>query len=238
MVSQRILRGHPPGGLTVTRGPRDQLSCSALRIRPDSTARTAAWVRSLTFSVDRMRATLFLTVPAVSPSRAPISRLVKPAAIMPRMWRSRTLRCSSCAAEAVRSRRPTRGLLRFRGMPIVLGSPAAARALGIEPVYQDPAILDDLNLWRYFFIGKERSRGWFGPGVLAEGEMRAETSHALAAIVAARNRGLGVLYIDHNVSHVLQIADRVVVLTRGRVVGQLNARDTTENEVSRLLSAP
>jgi len=70
--------------------------------------------------------------------------------------------------------RPTRGVLRFRGQPIVLGSPSETRALGIEPVYQDQAILDDLNLWRNFFLGKERRRGWLGFGVLAERWMREE----------------------------------------------------------------
>lgn len=57
-----------------------------------------------------------------------------------------------------------------------------------------------------------------------------ETSNVLAAIVEARNRGLGVLYIDHNMSHVLEIADRVVVLEHGRVIRQLRATDFTEND--------
>ncbi len=176
--------------------------------------------------------------------------------------------------------------------PIVLDSPGEARALGIEPVYQDLAILDDLNLWRNFFLGKERRRGLFGLGVLAQGWMREEcavrlhevgltrvtsvdrparelsggerqslavmravyfgismllldeptasrstreTSHVLAAIVESRNRGLGILYIDHNVSHVLRIADRIVVLEHGRLIKQLKGADVTENDVSSLL---
>jgi simple sugar transport system ATP-binding protein len=191
--------------------------------------------------------------------------------------------------------RPTRGVLRFKGQPIVLGSPGAARALGIEPVYQDLAILDDLNLWRNFFLGKERRRGLFGLGALAQGWMREEcalhlheigltrvtsvdrparelsggerqslavmravhfgtsmllldeptaslstreTSHVLAAIVQSRNRGLGILYIDHNVSHVLRIADRIVVLEHGRLIKQLKAAEVTENDVSSLLVSP
>ena len=44
-----------------------------------------------------------------------------------------------------------------------------------------------------------------------------ETSNVLAAVVESRNRGLGILYIDHNVSHVLRIADRIVVLEHGRL---------------------
>ena len=34
-------------------------------------------------------------------------------------------------------------------------SPAEARAMGIEAVYQDLAIVDQLSLWRNFFLGKE-----------------------------------------------------------------------------------
>src|SRR5947207_1714511 len=46
--------------------------------------------------------------------------------------------------------RSTRGVLRFKGQPIPLGSPGEARALGIESVYQDLAILDDMSQWQNF----------------------------------------------------------------------------------------
>ena len=59
-------------------------------------------------------------------------------------------------------------------------------------------------------------------------------SLALAAIVESRNRGLGILYIDQNVSHVLRIADRIVVLEHGRLIKQLKAAEVTENDVSSL----
>jgi simple sugar transport system ATP-binding protein len=183
--------------------------------------------------------------------------------------------------------RPTRGVVRFKGQPTVLRSPGQARGLGIEPVYQDLAILDDLSLWRNFFLGKERRRGWFGLGVLAEDWMREEcaarmreigltritsvdrpagelsggerqslaimravyfgaslllldeptaslssreTSSVLGAIGEARNRGLGVLYIDHNLSHVVPIADRAVVLEHGRVIRQAEPRELLAGE--------
>jgi simple sugar transport system ATP-binding protein len=34
-------------------------------------------------------------------------------------------------------------------------TPADARAIGIEAVYQDLAIVDQLSLWRNFLLGKE-----------------------------------------------------------------------------------
>ncbi len=51
--------------------------------------------------------------------------------------------------------RPTGGTLRFMGRDVAFRSPADARALGIEAVYQDLAIIDQLSLWRNFFLGKE-----------------------------------------------------------------------------------
>jgi len=45
-----------------------------------------------------------------------------------------------------------------------------------------------------------------------------ETRNVLDSIGRAREQGLGVLYIDHNMSHVLPVADRIVLLELGRVV--------------------
>jgi simple sugar transport system ATP-binding protein len=189
--------------------------------------------------------------------------------------------------------RPSRGVVRFMGRPTHFRSPAAARALGIEPVYQDLAILDDLCLWRNFFLGKERRRGIFGLGVLDTRWMRMEcearlqelgltrirsgdqpswvlsggerqslaitramyfgakvllldeptaalsvreTGNVLDAIAQARDGGLGVLYIDHNLGHVLPVADRIVVLEHGRIVRELAAGEVTEDELKTLLS--
>ena len=51
--------------------------------------------------------------------------------------------------------RPTRGTVRLFGNDVAMHSPAQARALGIEAVYQDLALIDDLSLWRNFFLGRE-----------------------------------------------------------------------------------
>ncbi|MBV9170318.1 MAG: sugar ABC transporter ATP-binding protein [Chloroflexi bacterium] len=189
----------------------------------------------------------------------------------------------------------TDGVVRVMGQPIRLRNPGQARALGIEPVYQDLAILDDLCLWRNFFLGKERRRGRFGLGLLdthwmrttceaqlrevgltriesadmparllSGGERQAlavtravyfgarvllldeptaslsarETANVLRAITGARQRGLGVLYIDHNLRHVLPVADRIIVLEHGRIVGEVRAGEVTEDELQRLIAPP
>ncbi len=58
--------------------------------------------------------------------------------------------------------RPTSGTLRFMGKDVAFRTPADARAMGIEAVYQDLAIVEQLSLWRNFFLGKEIVRN-IGP---------------------------------------------------------------------------
>jgi simple sugar transport system ATP-binding protein len=187
---------------------------------------------------------------------------------------------------------PTRGIIRVFGKEESLSSPAVARQLGIETVYQDLALIDELPVWRTFFLGKELFRR-FGPvKVLRREEMRRvcrdelarigirrvrsadqrvvglsggerqslaiiramyfgarvllldeptaalslrETSRVFAAIQEARRAGHGVLYIDHNISHLYSIVDRVIILERGRVVGDVAKRDTSIDQLANAL---
>jgi ABC-type Fe3+/spermidine/putrescine transport system ATPase subunit len=57
---------------------------------------------------------------------------------------------------------PTSGTVRFRGQPVSLHSPDNARSLGIETVYQDLALVDDLTVWQNLFLNREIYRG-IGP---------------------------------------------------------------------------
>lgn len=50
---------------------------------------------------------------------------------------------------------PDTGEIRFRGAPVRLGSPEDARKLGIETVYQDLALIDDLAVWQNLFLNRE-----------------------------------------------------------------------------------
>jgi simple sugar transport system ATP-binding protein len=47
-----------------------------------------------------------------------------------------------------------------------------------------------------------------------------QSAIVLRHIIAARNRGLGVIFITHNVSHALPIGDTFTILSRGRTGGQ------------------
>jgi D-xylose transport system ATP-binding protein len=58
-----------------------------------------------------------------------------------------------------------------------------------------------------------------------------ETAQVAELIKRLRAQGIGILLISHDVRDVLRLADRIVVLKNGEVVGALNARDTHEDEV-------
>jgi simple sugar transport system ATP-binding protein len=189
--------------------------------------------------------------------------------------------------------RPTAGTLRFMGKDVRFRTPADARAMGIEAVYQDLAMVDQLSLWRNFFLGKEIVRPigplhfldrrqmrqeasaaiselgltrvrsaeqpvWtlsggerqsvaitramhFGAKLLLLDEPTAalsvhETRNVLASIGRARDHGLGILYIDHNMSHVLPIADRIVLLELGRVVRVIDRGEVSVEELQDLIA--
>lgn len=53
---------------------------------------------------------------------------------------------------------PTRGQVYFEGTPVQIRSPRDARALGIETVYQDLALINLMSITRNFFLGRELVR--------------------------------------------------------------------------------
>ena len=74
------------------------------------------------------------------------------------------------------------GEIRLNGVPLDLHSPADARALGIETVYQDLALADDLSVGANVFLGREPIRRWFGLPVIDNRRIRDETESLLARI--------------------------------------------------------
>ena len=190
---------------------------------------------------------------------------------------------------------PTSGSVRFKEREAHL-SPAAARNLGIEAVYQDLALIEELSLWRNFFLGKELKIGpdWLPMRPLDKGRMRRltlqkledlgltrirstnepasrlsggekqslaitraihfgaqlllldeptaalsvrETLNVLDTIRQAADRGLGVLYIDHNMAHVQPVADRIIVLEHGSIASEHKGSDVTVDDLAEMLSS-
>jgi D-xylose transport system ATP-binding protein len=70
------------------------------------------------------------------------------------------------------------GSIEIEGKPVSITSPAAARSLGVETVYQDLALFDNLDPSANFYAGRElASPAWLPRGmrVLRRGAMTTET---------------------------------------------------------------
>ncbi|MHA7984608.1 ATP-binding cassette domain-containing protein [Rathayibacter sp. CAU 1779] len=67
------------------------------------------------------------------------------------------------------------GVVTFDGEQVNLHNPREAAGLGIEVVYQDLALADNLDIVQNMFLGREETR-W---GTFDEGQMELETSRAL-----------------------------------------------------------
>ncbi|HWM35248.1 MAG TPA: ATP-binding cassette domain-containing protein [Pseudolysinimonas sp.] len=70
------------------------------------------------------------------------------------------------------------GSVRFDGEEVVLHSPRDASRLGVEVVYQDLALSDNLDIVQNMFLGREETR-W---GTFDEGRMEREASDTLRSL--------------------------------------------------------
>ncbi len=70
------------------------------------------------------------------------------------------------------------GVVRFEGVPVKLDDPRAAAALGIEFVYQDLALANNLDITQNMFLGREIRRF----GFLADGQMERKARETLAGL--------------------------------------------------------
>jgi simple sugar transport system ATP-binding protein len=63
-----------------------------------------------------------------------------------------------------------------------------------------------------------------------------ETEKVSEAVQIARNSGLGVVIIDHNIGHVHRICDRIVIMEAGRVIRSVRRDDVTAEDVADLVA--
>ena len=70
------------------------------------------------------------------------------------------------------------GEVLFEGHPVSISDPRDAARLGIEFVYQDLALSDNLDITQNMFLGREINRG----GVLSDGEMERKARETLAGL--------------------------------------------------------
>jgi ribose transport system ATP-binding protein len=187
--------------------------------------------------------------------------------------KSTLIKCMSGAA------RLDEGTIEMDGREVDIHSPAEARALGIETVYQDLALFDNLSPVANFYAGRELSGPTWLPrglrflrsgsmtsataevldrlqvslpdidinvGLMSGGQRQAvavaraaafasrvvildeptaalgvrEARQVLDLVIRLREQNHAVIVISHALDHVIEIADRAVVMRRGRTVGE------------------
>ena len=80
------------------------------------------------------------------------------------------------------------GSLRYAGEEIKLDNPHQARACGIETIYQDLALADNLDVGANVFLGREPVRKFLGFPFVDRRRMRAEAEKTLRGLEIQINR--------------------------------------------------
>jgi simple sugar transport system ATP-binding protein len=187
--------------------------------------------------------------------------------------------------------RPTSGTIRLRDEPVVFADSAAAREAGIEVVYQDLALCDNLTAADNVFLGREL-RWRLGPLSLLDyramakraaelfAELQSETrprdlvrmmsggqrqavaiararlanarillmdeptaaisvrqvAQVLDLIKRLRDQGVTVVLISHRMPDIFAVANRLIVLRRGRKVADKPIASTSPEEATGLIT--
>lgn len=78
---------------------------------------------------------------------------------------------------------PDAGSIRFEGREVRIASPLEARALGIETVYQDLAVVPHMDVEANLFLGREVTyRRWWNRWLLNKAAMRREAVEHIASL--------------------------------------------------------
>ncbi|MGJ8454188.1 ATP-binding cassette domain-containing protein [Pseudothermotoga sp. U03pept] len=64
-----------------------------------------------------------------------------------------------------------------------------------------------------------------------------ETRKVLEHILEAKRRGISVIFITHNIYHVYEVADRLVLLERGEKIGDYKKKDITPQHIMDVIAA-
>jgi ABC-type sugar transport system ATPase subunit len=190
--------------------------------------------------------------------------------------------------------RPDSGSILIDGRDHGALTAEAARALGVETVYQNLSLVDTLDVMQNWFLNRElvyRNPVARSLGLLNKRRMYRETSEHLnqlglqvgakrsvsalsggqrqmiavgraitwgrhivmldepAAALGVRQsmqvlqfvrtmaeRGVAVLFISHNMQHVFQATDRIVVLRQGQMVGNVSTAEATTQQIVTLIT--
>lgn len=79
--------------------------------------------------------------------------------------------------------RPSSGEIRLKGQPVEFSSPQEARERGIETIYQDLALADNLSIGANIFLGREPMRKAFGFLPVLDRKKMAEAARSTMALL-------------------------------------------------------
>lgn len=74
---------------------------------------------------------------------------------------------------------PDSGVIEIEGERVRFSSPESCRQLGIETVYQDLALVEDLTVWQNLYLRRELTKGWGPFSVLDKRRMRDTATEVL-----------------------------------------------------------
>lgn len=184
---------------------------------------------------------------------------------------------------------PDEGEIRFEGKPVRFQRPIDARSAGIETIYQDLALANNLDVPSNIFLGREKKNHYLGglintlddrfmlqeaeqslaaldirfPSLtqpiesLSGGQRQAvaiaraiywkarlmimdeptnnlgvpEQNKVLELIRKLRDQGVPVILITHTMPDVFAVADRIIVMHRGRKVTEKRTPETSASEL-------
>src|SRR3990172_5870768 len=133
---------------------------------------------------------------------------------------------------------PDGGTLAVDGKTVRFGSPRDALDAGVATGDPDQAV-GPLSGGERQTLAIARAEH-FGARVLILDEPTSalgvkESAIVLRHVIAARNRGLGVIFITHNVQHALPIGDTFTILSRGRHGGTFRRAELDLGQLHRLM---
>jgi ABC-type sugar transport system ATPase subunit len=188
---------------------------------------------------------------------------------------------------------PSAGEVRFLGELAPAGDPQGVRARGIETIYQDLALADNLDVGSNIFLGREPMKRVLGLPVIDRARMAAvarevldrldihipdkkltgpvrmlsggqrqaiaigraiywnarllimdeptaalgvpEQRKVMELIRGLKSQGVAVILVSHNLHDIFGVADRIVVMRRGEMVGERATQLTDGDEIVRMM---
>ncbi len=121
------------------------------------------------------------------------------------------------------------GTIEVDGVPCSIGSPHAARQVGISTVFQEPALVPQLTIEENLNIGREETLGWF----LRRRAMRAKAAVALERVASLMDPGTHAGDLSRAEQQIVEIAKSVQDKARLVIFDEPTA-SLTEEETARL----